>query len=220
MQGAQSGERPPAGASLANRRRGAARRARLPPRSLCSQTHIPAGVLEAVRGGGRQVGRDVAAVPEVGHGAFVCVCVRAGAGVRACSHRTGRVSEEGGERLLRLRRQGFFAHTRGLSLHFSVVEPLSAMRHRSRRKLAMAATLLSAFAPRASRAGVGPMSCVRNPEGRAYGREGVFESCTASAAVGPGNPASFAWTLTPRDIADQRWDVELAVSVGTGDVDL
>jgi len=74
-------------------------------------------------------------------------------------------------------------------------------------------------------AGAGPdMACIRNPAGRAGfngGGGGVYESCTASpVTVTPGTPAAFAWTLTPRDIADQRWDMELAVSVGRGDVDL
>ena len=67
------------------------------------------------------------------------------------------------------------------------------------------------------------MACIRNPAGRAGfngGGGGVFESCTAAPALAPGASAAFAWTLTPRDIADQRWDVELAVSVGRGDVDL
>ena len=80
---------------------------------------------------------------------------------------------------------------------------------------------LAIFLPPAT-AGAGPdMSCIRNPAGRAgFGKEGVFESCTARVAVTPGTPASFAWTLTPRDIADQRWDVELVVGVTGGDVDL
>ena len=99
------------------------------------------------------------------------------------------------------------------------------MHHRPRRRAwPPPALLLLATCLHPAAAGAGPdMACIRNPAGRAGfngGGGGVFESCTAAPALAPGAPAAFAWTLTPRDIADQRWDVELAVSVGRGDVDL
>ena len=95
-------------------------------------------------------------------------------------------------------------------------------RGRARRRGLTAAALVALHATTASAGSVG-MGCVRNPAGRTgWGGAGggVFERCSAKAAVGPGTPASYAFTITPADVADQRFDIELAVSVSAGDVDL
>ena len=60
------------------------------------------------------------------------------------------------------------------------------------------------------------LACVRNPAGA----PGVAERCGTALALRRGANASFALTVTPRDVGNQAWDVEVTVTSRAGNVDL